>query len=125
MNDILARVAGLLQNPKALTDPQSLARVAGLPPGLFSEDKLRLLSGIGNAVSGVLKGITAPPARRYSPVSTAQPSPVSLRPAIGSNGSKGTPIAGTVSLAAITGAVVVVGTVSAVALAKGRKTRQT
>jgi len=125
MNDILARVAGLLQNPKALTDPQSLARVAGLPPGLFSEDKLKLLSGIGNAVSGVLKGITAPPARRYSPVSTAQPSPVSLRPAIRSNGSKGTPIAGTVSLAAITGAVVVVGTVSAVALAKGRKTRQT
>ena len=124
MNEILARAARLLQNPElmknlpnALRDPQVLARLAGLP-----EDKVQLLSGIGNTVSGLVKGLTSRKAAGPSRPRISQPSPIAS-PAVRSSGNKGTAIAGTVSLTAITGAVVAVGTVSAVALAKNRKAR--
>jgi hypothetical protein len=126
MNETIARAARLLQNPdlikalpKALTDPQALGRLAGI-----GEDNLKLLSGIGNTVTGLLKNFTKTAANRGASVQLAPtPRSVGTRPRSGSP--KGTAIAGTVSLAAITGAVVVVGTVSAVALAKGRKATET
>lgn len=130
MNEILSRAARLLQNPeliqslpKALTNPEALGRLAGLAPGKITEDKLRLLSGIGNSVSGLIKGLTTQARRSHSPARSVRTSVPSSIPRSKSAGDRGTAIAGTVSLAAITGAVVAVGTASAVALAKGRKVR--
>ncbi|MBV8629698.1 MAG: hypothetical protein JOZ83_02155 [Silvibacterium sp.] len=128
MNEILARAARLLQDPEqiralskvlpqALTDPRVLANLTGLP-----ENKAKLLSGLGNTITGLLKTFTRPPIRAASSTRTLQ---ASSNPPARSHGNKGTAIAGAVSLTAITGAVVVVGTVSAVALAKNRKTRPT
>jgi len=134
MNEILARAARLLQNPElinnlpeALKDPQALARLAGLGPdilgrGLLNDDKLKLLSGIGNTVSGLLKGFTTRTGSNAAPKPAAHPSR-SSNPVACSKSSTGRAVAATVSLTAITGAVVAVGTVSAVALAKGRKAR--
>ncbi|HTD54257.1 MAG TPA: hypothetical protein VK670_02670 [Silvibacterium sp.] len=134
MNEILARAARLLQNPElinnlpeALKDPQALARLAGLGPdilgrGLLNDDKLKLLSGIGNTVSGLLKGFPPRTESNVAPTRTSRPS-LSANPVACRKSSKGTAITATVSLTAITGAVVAVGTVSAVALAKGRKAR--
>ena len=133
MNEILARAARLLQNPElinnlpgALKDPQALARLAGLSPalapGLLNDDKLKMLSGIGNTVSGLLKGFTTRTGSNAAPKPAAQPSR-SSNPVACRKSSKGAALTATVSLTAITGAVVAVGTVSAVALAKGRKAR--
>ncbi len=138
MNQIIARAARLLQNPevissltralpgnasKAFADPQALARLAGLAPGLLTEDKLKLLSGIGNTVSDLLKGFSAQTSNPAPRSRAPQPSP-SPTSSVRANSNKGTAIAAAVSLTAIAGAVVAVGTVSAVALAKSRSNRQ-
>jgi hypothetical protein len=130
MNEILSRAARLLQNPeiirslpKALTDPKALGSLAGLGAGRITDDKLKLLSGIGNSVSGLIKGLTTQARSSHSPVRSVRTSMPAGVSTCKSTGGKGTAIAGTVSLTAITGAVVVVGAVSAVALAKGSKVR--
>jgi hypothetical protein len=118
MNEVLACAARLLQNPRAmqyLRNPQILADLAGL-----SEDKARLFSSIGKTVSGLLGSLTNPSGNSLSPVRASRRSR-STTAGLRLKGDKAPAITGTVSLAAITGAVVAVGTVSAVALARNRR----
>jgi hypothetical protein len=135
MNEVIARATRLLQNQeligklagtlpnnlKAFANPQALNRLASLSPGVLNEEKLKLLSGIGNTVSGLLKGFSGQTSNRAPQTRAHQPSP---SPGVRANGNKGAAIAAAVSLTAVAGAVVAVGTVSAVALAKSRSNRQ-
>jgi hypothetical protein len=120
MNEIKALAARLLQNPdlvkSIVRNPQAVAQLAGL-----GEDKIKALAGLGKSLSGMLARSGKPATPRTS---TAH-SPRSLATVPGSNGVASTAIVSAVSLTAITGAVVAVGTVSAVALSKGRKARTT
>jgi hypothetical protein len=117
MNDIKALLTRLVQNPdlvKSLKDPQALGQLAGL-----GEDKLKALAGVGNVLSGFLGG------RRKSPVPKAHtPRDAGSSGSGSSGGARNTALAGTVSLTAIAGAVAALGTVSVVALSKGRKVSQ-
>ena len=118
MNEIKALAARLLQNPdlvkSLVTDPQAVARLAGLDEG-----KIAALSGFGKTLSGLVAGFGKPAAPHASPARALR----SPSTGLGSGGGKNTAIVSAVSLTAITGAVVAVGTVSAVALSKGRKAR--
>jgi len=118
MNEIKALTARLLQNPnlvKSLANPQALAELAGL-----GGDQIKALTGLGQTLSSLLAGSKKPAAPRSSPVRTPRTSVTGPGP---DNGVRTTAIVGTVALTAVTGAVVAVGTVSAVALSKGRKAR--
>jgi hypothetical protein len=128
MNEIKALAARLFQNPdlvKSLANPQALGQLAGLAPGLLpgllNDENFKALAGLGKTVSTLLAGAGKPAAKpaapRASPPRARQPSAA----ATGSNSVRNTAIVSAVSLTAITGAVVAVGTVSAVALSKGRK----
>lgn len=119
MNEIKALAARLFQNPdlvrSIVRNPQAIAQLAGLDPGILSDDKIKALAGLGKTVSGLLAGSGRPATPRASPARSPR------SPGAGSGGVRNTAIVGTVALTAITGAVVAVGTVSAVALSKGRK----
>lgn len=126
MNELKALGARLLQNPdlvKSIANPQALGQLAGLAPGLLpgllKDENLKALAGLGKTVSGLLASAGEPAASHAS-------APRCTRPFVthtGSNSVRNTAIVSAVSLTAIIGAVVAVGTVSAVALSKGRKTR--
>ena len=130
MNELKALGARLLQNPdlvKSIANPQALGQLAGvapgLLPGLLKGENLKALAGLGKTVSGLLTGTGKQAAKPAEPHASA---PRSARPSVthtGSNSARNAAIVSAVSLTAITGAVVAVGTVSAVALSKGRKTR--
>jgi hypothetical protein len=119
MNEIKALAARLLQNPdlvkSIVKNPQAVAQLAGLDEGI-----IKALAGLGKTLSGLLSG-PGKPATRALPVRA----PRSHSTGAGSVGVRNTAIVSAVSLTAITGAVVAVGTVSAVALSKGRKARAT
>jgi hypothetical protein len=126
MNEIKALAARLFQNRdlmKSLANPQALAQLAGLAPGLLpgllKEENLKALAGLGKTFSGLLTGSGKPAAPRASPPRAPRPAAAGT----GSSSVRNTAIVSAVSLTAITGAVVAVGTVSAVALSKGRKAR--
>jgi|HubBroStandDraft_6_1064221.scaffolds.fasta_scaffold669657_2 hypothetical protein len=118
MNEIKALAARLLQNPdlvkSIVRNPQAVAQLAGLDEG-----KIKALAGLGKTLSGLLSGSGKPATTRASPARA----PRSHSTGAGSVGVRNTAIVSAVSLTAITGAVVAVGTVSAVALSKGRKAR--
>jgi len=123
MNDLKTLAARFLQNPdalKSLASPQAFAQLAGLGPGILSDDKVRALVGLGKILTGLLTG-----SGKSAPPCTPPPCvPGSVSADTNSRSAKNTAIVGTVALTAVTGAVVVVGTVSAVALSKGSKARQ-
>jgi len=123
MNELKTLAARLLQNPdvvKSLASPQALAQLAGLGPGMLNDDKIKALVGLGKNLSGLLTGSAKPASSRASPPCAPRP----VYAGTNSRSAKYTAIVGTVALTAVTGAVVAVGTVSAVALSKGRKARQ-
>jgi hypothetical protein len=116
MSQVRALISGLLQEPGAIKclieDPQGFARLAGL-----GERELKALSEVGNAVSGVWNRLT----RQQGNTAEVPGVPVRISSSRGAKGSQlgGGPavaIAGVVSLLAVAGAVVAVGTVSLVAL---------
>jgi len=120
MNEIKALAARLLQNPdlvKSLANPQALAQLAGL-----AGDQIKSLTGLGKTLSGAFGGSGKPATPRAS--SATRPRPA-VAGGASTSGVRNTAIVGTVALTAVAGAVVAVGTVSAVALSKGRKARQT
>ncbi len=119
MNGVKALIAGLVQNPDLvkdlIKDPQSFARLAGL-----GEAELGSLKEVTKFASGLLNRLSGP-----SLCATAAPLVVAASAvAAGSRdtrpiGGQGVALAGMVSLAAIAGAALVVGTVSLVAIARG------
>jgi hypothetical protein len=126
MNELKALGARLLKNPdlvKSFANPQALAQLAGLAPGLLKGDPMKVLAGFGKTVSDLLTGPAKSPTQPATARASSPRAPRSAAAGTGSNSIRNTAIVSAVSLTAITGAVVAVGTVSAVALSKGRKAR--
>lgn len=116
MNEVKSLIAGLVKEPGLLKnlikDPQAIVRVAQLV-----DPEMKALTAAGCLISRFAEKLFTP--SESSPTMASMSAPVVIeRPTMATEAraSHGVVLTGIVSLAAVAGAVVVVGAVSAVAL---------
>jgi hypothetical protein len=116
MNDVKSLIAGLVKEPGLLKnlvkDPQAIVRLAQLV-----DPEMKALSAAGCLMSRFAEKLYTPCSS--SPMMPVASAPVAIDPtgiATGTRASQSVPLTGIMSLAAVAGAVVVVGVVSVVAL---------